>query len=143
VYPRIDRHCPYSDRIAELLVGDHCRMCKRTVFDLSAMDEVTRRAFLAGCETDICVTYKLRPALAAAALAATVAAFPAAAQEAPAKADAAGAIQTIPAEESIVVVGMMARPPRTDPVVVTAIEARELKPCKRSKHRRPSKSAND
>ncbi|MBO9713151.1 hypothetical protein [Sphingomonas sp.] len=84
MFPPIDRPCPYVDRLDSVMDGDFCRMCRRTVFDLTAMDEAERRAFLAGCASDdeVCVRY-LRPALAAAALAASVAALPAAAQQAP------------------------------------------------------------
>jgi hypothetical protein len=66
--------------------GDMCRMCKRQVFDLSAMGEDDRIAFLQGCSEEICVSYRLpiRPAFAAAALAAAAMAMPAAAQDAPA-----------------------------------------------------------
>ena len=85
MFPRIDRPCPYADRLAQVMEGDYCRMCKRTVFDLSAMDERERRAFLGGCAgEEICVRYTVRPALAAVALAASVIALPALAQQAPA-----------------------------------------------------------
>jgi hypothetical protein len=56
-------------------------MCKRSVTDLTAMDDAGRVAFLASCEGEVCVSYKLplRPALAAAAMAAAVVSLPVAA----------------------------------------------------------------
>lgn len=72
-----------------------CRLCRRQVFDLSAMGEDDRIAFLQGCSEEICVSYRLpmRPAIAAAALAAAAIAMPAAAQDAPAPAPVAQAAQ--------------------------------------------------
>jgi hypothetical protein len=60
-------------------------MCKRNVVDLTAWSDEQRVSFLASCETEVCVSYRLplKPALAAAAMAAAVAALPAAAQDAP------------------------------------------------------------
>lgn len=85
-FPRIDSPCPYKSNLAAVMDGDFCRMCERNVFDLGAMSEGERAAFLAGCAGEVCVSYRipLRPALAAAALAAAALAFPtaAAAQEA-------------------------------------------------------------
>ena len=70
-FPRITSPCPYKDRLATVMDGDFCRMCKRTVFDLTGMDDAGRAALLAGCSDEICVSYRLplRPALAAIALA--------------------------------------------------------------------------
>src|ERR1700760_3922640 len=83
MFPKIDRPCPYADRLASVMDGDFCRMCKRNVVDLDAMEAGERRAFLAGCAEETCVKYTLRPVLAAAALGASVAALPPAAQDAP------------------------------------------------------------
>lgn len=98
-FPRIDSPCPYKSNLAAVMDGDFCRMCERNVFDLSAMGEEERAAFLAGCTGEVCVSYRLplRPALAAAALAAAAVAFPtaAAAQEA----DAAAAVETVMADD--------------------------------------------
>lgn len=84
-YPRIDSPCPYKDRLASVMDGDFCRMCERQVFDLGGWTDEERVAFLAGCGDKVCVSYRLpiRPALAAAALAATIPAA-AIAQEVPA-----------------------------------------------------------
>jgi predicted Fe-S protein YdhL (DUF1289 family) len=78
-FPRIQSPCPYKSVLASVMDGDMCRMCKRQVIDIGAWSNDERVAFLAGCETEVCVSYTLplRPALAAAALA--VAAIPAAA----------------------------------------------------------------
>jgi len=82
-FPKIDSPCPYKADLAAILDGDFCRMCQREVFDLSGWSDGERVAFLKGCETEVCVRYTLpmRPALAAAALAAAVIALPVAAQE--------------------------------------------------------------
>ena len=82
-FPKIDSPCPYKADLAAIMDGDFCRMCKREVFDLNAWSDGERVAFLKGCETEVCVRYTLpvRPALAAAALAAAVIALPVAAQE--------------------------------------------------------------
>ena len=86
LYPKIDSPCPYKNEAAAVLEDDFCRLCQRSVFDLSAMGENDRRAFLAGCgDEEVCVSYRfpLRPALAAAALAVAAVPMAAAAQEAP------------------------------------------------------------
>jgi len=83
-FPRIQSPCPYKSDLAAVMDGDFCRMCKRNVHDLTGWTDAARVAFLAGCETEVCVSYRLpvRSALAAAAL---VAALPAAAQDMPAQ----------------------------------------------------------
>lgn len=79
VFPKIQGSCPYQDNLSAIMEGDRCRLCKRNVFDLTDMDDAGRRAFMAGCSGDVCVSYRIRPAIAAAALAAAVSALPAAA----------------------------------------------------------------
>jgi predicted Fe-S protein YdhL (DUF1289 family) len=71
-FPKIQSPCPYKSQLASVMDGDMCRMCKRQVIDIGAWSDDERVAFLAGCETEVCVSYTLplRPALAAAALAA-------------------------------------------------------------------------
>lgn len=80
-FPRIDAPCPYRANLSVILDGDQCRLCNRQVFDLSAMTDGERGAFLASCQDEVCVTYALplRPAIAAAALAAAAMALPGAA----------------------------------------------------------------
>jgi hypothetical protein len=84
-FPRIQNPCPYKGALAEIMDGDQCRLCKREVHDLSAMDEGQRQSFLSACEGEVCVSYGLRPAIAAAALGAALLIAPvnAAAQETP------------------------------------------------------------
>jgi predicted Fe-S protein YdhL (DUF1289 family) len=74
IFPEIQSPCPYKNSLATLMDGDMCRMCQRQVFDLTAMSDGERTAFLAGCRDEICVSYRLpiRPAIAALALAAAV-----------------------------------------------------------------------
>jgi hypothetical protein len=82
-FPKIQRVCPYLDRLDGVIDAGHCRMCRRDVHDLSAMDEPERAAFLAACGAETCVSYRLdvKPAVAAAMIAASAAvlAVPAAA----------------------------------------------------------------
>jgi hypothetical protein len=62
--------------------GDYCRMCKRTVFDITDWTDAARVSFLASCEEEVCVSYRIvRPALTAAALAAAAIPTAAAAQD--------------------------------------------------------------
>jgi hypothetical protein len=74
VFPRIQSPCPYKANLAAVMDGDFCRMCKRSVVDLTDMDDAGRIAFLQACgETEVCVSYRLpvRAALAAALVVAT------------------------------------------------------------------------
>lgn len=81
IFPVVQNPCPYKSRLSEVMEGDMCRMCKRQVIDLSAMTDAGRMAFMRGCAQEVCVSYRLpvRPAIAAAALAASLLALPAAA----------------------------------------------------------------
>lgn len=85
MFPKIQSPCPYKSQLAQVMDGDFCRQCQRTVFDLTAMSGDERKAFLSGCETEVCVSYRIpiKPVLAAAALAAAAYAPAVAAQEAP------------------------------------------------------------
>lgn len=91
MFPKIQSPCPYKSDLAAVMDGDFCRMCKRNVVDLTAWSDAQRVSFLASCETEVCVSYRLplRPALAAAAMVAALAALPAAAQDVPVAAVAA------------------------------------------------------
>lgn len=82
-FPKIQSPCPYKSDLASVMDGDMCRMCRRQVIDIGAWSDDERIAFLAGCETEVCVSYTLplRPALAAAALAAAAIPTAAFAQE--------------------------------------------------------------
>ena len=84
LFPKIAGPCPYKSDLAAVMDGDHCRMCDRKVFDLTAMTDGERLAFLAACTDQVCVSYSIpiRPALAAAALAAAIASPSAAAARA-------------------------------------------------------------
>jgi predicted Fe-S protein YdhL (DUF1289 family) len=82
LYPKIESPCPYKGGdLAAIMDGDVCRLCKREVFDLTAMGDAERVAFMTGCAGEVCVTYRMpmRTALAAAVLAAAVVAVPTAA----------------------------------------------------------------
>ena len=82
-FPKIQNSCPYLDQLDTVIDGGFCRMCRREVYDLTAMGRRERADFLAACGGDACVSYTLnvKPALAAALIAASTAvlAVPAAA----------------------------------------------------------------
>jgi|CXWL01.1.fsa_nt_gi predicted Fe-S protein YdhL (DUF1289 family) len=78
MFPKIQRPCPYKNDLASIMDGDICRVCTRQVHDLNVMSDTERTAFLSSCSGDICVSYTLRPAIVAAAMAI---ALPAAAQD--------------------------------------------------------------
>jgi hypothetical protein len=80
-FPKIQNPCPYQDNLAAIMDGDMCRMCRRQVFDLTDWTDQARAGFLAACREEVCVSYRIvRPALAAAALAAAIVPTAAAAQ---------------------------------------------------------------
>ena len=84
VYPKIQSACPFRGRLSELMDGDVCRACGRQVHDLSALSDSDRRAFLASCADEVCISYRfpLRAAIAATMTVAVLgAALPAAAQD--------------------------------------------------------------
>lgn len=91
IFPKIQSPCPYQSRLSEVMDGDFCRMCERSVIDLTHMSDGERIAFLAGCSGKVCVSYRfpVRPALAAAALAAALPTAAAAQDIGPAVPDAA------------------------------------------------------
>jgi dihydrodipicolinate synthase/N-acetylneuraminate lyase len=74
-FPPIQRPCPYLDRLDTVIDVGFCRMCRRDVHDLTAMEGPERAAFLASCGGDACVSYTMnvKPALAAALIAASAA----------------------------------------------------------------------
>lgn len=79
IFPKIQSPCPYRENLAAIMDGETCRLCKRQVFDLTSMTDDGRLSFLADCAGEVCVSYRLRPGLAAAAMAAAVALIPTAA----------------------------------------------------------------
>jgi len=121
IFPKIQSPCPYKSDLAAVMDGDMCRVCKRNVFDLTAMDDGERLAFLAGCEEEVCVSYRLpvRAAVAAAALAAAGMSVPAMSQEVPAPdMEAAMESEPLPYDESqMIVVGGI-----KDPKAVELVE---------------------
>jgi predicted Fe-S protein YdhL (DUF1289 family) len=81
IYPKIQSPCPYKGQLSEIMDGEVCRLCKRQVFDLTAMSDGERVAFMQGCTEEVCVSYRfpVRPALAAAVIAAASVVMPTAA----------------------------------------------------------------
>lgn len=83
IYPLIKSPCPYKGPLSDIMDGDICRLCHKQVHDLTEMTDDQRRALLAACAGDTCVSYKVtaRTAATLAALAAAaVGGLPAAAQ---------------------------------------------------------------
>jgi len=131
-YPKIQSPCPYIANLAAIMDGDFCRMCERQVFDLTHMSSDEKKAFLDGCTGEVCISYRLSPAIAAAALAAAMPAAAAAQDLSPVVPDAA-AVAASTAEiaamgDSIVVTGGGIKDPRTVQYVEdpTDHDAREL-----------------
>lgn len=82
-FPKIDSPCPLRWKSAPTAGRDFCTQCRRRVHNLDTMNDTERRALLAGCATDICVSYSVPRRIAAAGLAAALS-FSAAATEIPA-----------------------------------------------------------
>jgi predicted Fe-S protein YdhL (DUF1289 family) len=104
LFPKIQSPCPYTSQLASIMEGDVCRMCKRQVFDLTHMADQERVDFLARCREEVCVSYRLRPALAAAALAASLGAMPVAAAAQEVEAGPVEALEAAP-EDTLIWVG--------------------------------------
>lgn len=82
IFPKIQSPCPYRGDLSAIMDGDMCRMCKRQVFDISALSDAERVAFISGCAEEVCVSYRFPMRAAAAAIAlATLGAPIAAAQD--------------------------------------------------------------
>lgn len=126
-FPKIDRPCPYLGELDSIMDGDHCRACNCTVFDLDAMAPRERKAFLKRTESEeTCVTYKIKPALAAAALAAAMgAAVPAMAQDTSVRGGRGGR-PTTPATTATAPVPGVALPPPGPPRGVKATDESEI-----------------
>ena len=116
LFPKITSPCPYVGRLAGVMDGDFCRMCQRQVFDLSGWSDDERRSFLAGCEEEVCVSYRLpvRSAIAAAALAASTVALPAAAQDQPVAVGEPQLESDPRPSEMVIIVGGIRNPSRAE-----------------------------
>lgn len=79
LFPKIQSPCPYQRDLAAIMDGDFCRACKRQVFDITDWSDAERVAFLKSCSEKVCVSYRINPALAAAAFAAAAMVVPTAA----------------------------------------------------------------
>lgn len=124
VFPKIQQSCPYKSQVASMMDGDICRICDHQVVDLTDWTDAERQAFIGGRKESVCVTYRLRPALAAAALAAAALPTMAAAQETTPPATQAPA----PAEEIETgdIVGVITIGGIHDPANVEFLSAEEL-----------------
>lgn len=80
LFPKIQRPCPYKNRLADIMDGDVCQVCMRKVHDLNIMSDAERTFFLSSCSGEICVSYTWRPAIIAAASALAMS-LPATAQD--------------------------------------------------------------
>jgi hypothetical protein len=99
-FPKIDSPCPLRWNSAPAAGRDFCTQCRRRVHNLDAMSEAQRRALLAGCETDICVSYSVsRRRLAAAGIGLAAAlSFGAAAADVPTDRSPVATPSVIPSE---------------------------------------------
>lgn len=124
LFPKVQSPCPYKSQLAAVMDGDFCRMCERQVFDLTAMSDAERGAFLAGCGEEACVSYRLplRTAIVAAALAASAVAMPAGAQQPAPEPDVefAGDAET---SDMVIIVGGIKDPANAEMVAVAEDES--------------------
>jgi len=126
LFPKVQSPCPYKNRLAAVMDGDFCRMCERQVFDLTALDDGERRAFLAGCAGEVCVSYRvpLRGAIAAAALAAAAVPTAAAAQDpVPPTAEVEGEIAPDDLSWGVIIVGGIKDPANAEFVTLPEDES--------------------
>ena len=115
LFPKVQSPCPYRRNLAAVMDGNFCRMCQRQVVDLTAMSDDGRKAFMAGCKEEVCVSYRVPMRVAATALAAA-GMLPAAAiaQEVP----ASGAAEIVEADLPEADYGMIIVGGITDPADV-------------------------
>lgn len=59
LFPKVERPCPYKDRLDDVMEGDFCSMCERNVFDLTHMNTSERQLFMSQCEGEVCVSYRI------------------------------------------------------------------------------------
>lgn len=102
IFPKIQGPCPYKNELSKYMEGDLCRMCDRRVVDLNPLSDTERVALISGCKDKICVSYNLRPAVAA-ALTVAVIGVPMAA-----------AAQDIEIEQDTIIVGAILEPEGVD-----------------------------
>jgi predicted Fe-S protein YdhL (DUF1289 family) len=126
LFPKVQSPCPYKSQLSAVMDGDFCRMCERKVFDITDWSDGERTAFLAGCQEEVCVSYRLPFRAAVTALAAAAAAMPgvAAAQDAAVPA-AMEIAETIP-DDVVVIVGGITDPANAEFVQVTDQVAPDL-----------------
>lgn len=139
VFPKIQSPCPYKSKLAGIMDGDVCRMCKRQVFELTHMSDGERLAFLAACEEEVCVSYTLpiRRTVRAAAVAAALAVPAAAAAEEPMQMIVVGGISD-PAHVEMVDADRDADVPAL-PVVYEDEQPTSKAPATDAPRRRPSR----
>jgi hypothetical protein len=80
-YPKIDSPCPIKWTSLPEAGNNFCKLCERSVHNLSAMTQTERKAFMASCTGSVCVAYAAKPGreqkiVWAMAMAATVAIAP-------------------------------------------------------------------
>jgi hypothetical protein len=114
LFPKVQSPCPYKGKFADIMQGNQCRLCKREVIDLTAMDDEGRKAFLDACDTEVCISYRVgaKSALAAMAMSAVAVPTAAAAQDTADAADdtSAGIEEYFDEETMWIIVGGMKKP---------------------------------
>jgi predicted Fe-S protein YdhL (DUF1289 family) len=133
LFPKIASPCPYVKSLSEIMDGDVCRMCERQVFDLTAMSDGERLAFLSSCEGEVCVSYSIpvRQAVRAAVIAASLAV--------PASAAARPAQRPVVPPPMVVVAGGLPPPPQVQIVPVPPVldRSEDVAPLYMDPERRP------
>ena len=124
LFPKIQSPCPYQGDLSAVMDGDVCRLCARQVFDITDWTDGQRMAFLAGCEEEVCVSYRL-PLRAAAMAAAFVAAPALAAAQEPVAAPPVEAQANAAAEGPMIIVmgGGIKEPSHVEFVAVPEAES--------------------
>lgn len=114
LFPKVQSPCPYKGKFADIMQGSQCRLCKREVIDITDMEVAERKDFLAACEGEVCISYRVgaKSALAAMAMSAVAVPTAAAAQDtADANDDASAEIdEHFENEQMWIIVGGMKKP---------------------------------
>jgi hypothetical protein len=68
-FPRINSLCPLSQSELGKFENSFCRHCRRTVHNLDHMEDSERAEFMEQCKGTVCVSYTVKAATVAAAMA--------------------------------------------------------------------------
>ncbi|WP_077146012.1 hypothetical protein [Sphingopyxis sp. KK2] len=130
LFPKIQSPCPYKGKLSDIVDGDICRLCDREVHDITDLSSRDRRALVAGCSGEICVSYRLvaKSALAAAALGASLGSPAFAQSDTPAPTEAADGDFCLEGDVIIVAAGGLKAPDAVEWLAVDLDDARPAMP---------------